>query len=67
MSSEIILIRILIMAAIRHVISSLMSCNYLRAHEEGVNFILIRLLMFKYTAEYKRITLEEQGRVGPLF
>ncbi|MCK6605857.1 MAG: hypothetical protein HUU43_15745 [Ignavibacteriaceae bacterium] len=67
MSSEIILIQIMIMAAFWHVISSLMIYNYLRDHGEDVNFILIRLLMFKYTAEYKRITLEEQGRVGPLF
>lgn len=67
MSSEIVLIQLMLMAALWHVISSLMIYNYLRDHGENVNFIMIRLLMFRYTAEYKKITLEEQGRVGPLF
>lgn len=31
------------------------------------NFLLIRLLLFKYVNQYKKITLEENGKVGSLF
>ena len=31
------------------------------------NFLWIRLLIFKYVSQYRKITLEETGKVGSLF
>jgi hypothetical protein len=31
------------------------------------NFLWIRLLIFKYVSQYRKITLEETGKVGTLF
>ena len=32
-----------------------------------INFFLLKLLIIKYIHQYKQITLEETGKVGPLF
>ncbi len=32
-----------------------------------VNFLLIRLYIFKYMHQYKELTRKETGKVGPLF
>jgi hypothetical protein len=32
-----------------------------------INYFLIRLLLFKYISQYKRLTAQETGRIGPLF
>ena len=32
-----------------------------------VNWLLLRLLIFKYLEQYKEITRKETGKVGPLF
>ncbi|HEY71540.1 MAG TPA: hypothetical protein G4O08_13265 [Anaerolineae bacterium] len=39
----------------------------LRARGENANPLFIRWMIFKYIADYKRITLEETGQVGPLY
>jgi hypothetical protein len=32
-----------------------------------ISFLLLRLYIIKYIHQYKKITLEETGKVGPLF
>jgi hypothetical protein len=32
-----------------------------------INFFLLKLLIIKYIHQYKQITLEETGKVGPLY
>jgi hypothetical protein len=39
----------------------------LRARGENANPLFIRWMIFKYIADYKRVTLEETGQVGPLY
>jgi hypothetical protein len=49
------------------VVASLLVFEYLRRRGRPVNFLLLRLLLFSYVGQYKKITMEEDGRVGPLF
>ena len=39
----------------------------LRARGLRANPLLIRFMIFRYLAMYKRITIEETGEVGPLY
>ncbi|MGD8812881.1 MAG: hypothetical protein PVI78_00240 [Anaerolineales bacterium] len=39
----------------------------LRARGLPANPLFIRWMIFRYIAEYRRVTLEETGRVGPLY
>jgi hypothetical protein len=32
-----------------------------------INFFLLRLYLIKYIHQYRKLTLEESGRVGPLY
>jgi hypothetical protein len=39
----------------------------LRERGEDANPLFVRWMVFKYIADYRRITLEETGQVGPLY
>ncbi len=41
--------------------------NELRARGLHANPLLIRFMIFRYLAMYKRVTVEETGEVGPLY
>ncbi len=41
--------------------------NYLRDRGEKAHPAMVRWMVFKYMADYKRITLAETGKVGPLY
>jgi hypothetical protein len=41
--------------------------NELRARGLRANPLMVRWMIFRYLSEYRRVTLEETGRVGPLF
>jgi len=41
--------------------------NDLRARGISANPAFIRWMIFKYMADYRRITVKETGRVGPLY
>ena len=32
-----------------------------------INYFLIRIYIYKYINQYRKITMEENGKVGPLF
>jgi len=62
-----ILAMLAILCAIGSVIAGVRIANDLRARGKHTNPALIRWMVFKYMADYKRITLEETGKVGPLY
>ena len=41
--------------------------NELRARELDAHPVKVRWMLFSYLNEYRRVTLEESGRVGPLY
>jgi hypothetical protein len=40
---------------------------FLMQRKTPVNFIFLRLFLFKYVSQYREITLRETGHVGPWF
>jgi hypothetical protein len=41
--------------------------NYLRERGHRANPLLVKWMVFRYMAMYKRVTLEETGEVGSLY
>ncbi len=41
--------------------------NELRARGLQANPLMVRWMIFRYLSVYKRVTLEETGKVGPLY
>ena len=39
----------------------------LRARGHRINWVFLKLYMFKYISQYRKVTLRESGRTGPLF
>ena len=50
-----------------YVIFSMMIVHQLSRRGIKISFLLLRLYIIKYIHQYKKITLEETGKVGPLF
>jgi len=50
-----------------YLISCISIVNFLARRKIKINYWLIRILMIKYANQYRDITLEETGEVGPLF
>lgn len=50
-----------------YVIFSMMIVHQLSKRGVKINFFLLKLLIIKYIHQYKQITLEESGKVGPLY
>lgn len=46
------------------VASSIVMTSYCSDKGIKVNWLLIRLLIFKYVSEYRRLTIEETGKPG---
>ena len=44
-----------------------MIINELLKRKQKINFVFIKLMLPVYAHRYKKITLEETGKVGPLF
>ena len=49
------------------VIFSIMIVNEVSKRGIKINFLWLRLYIIKYIHQYKKLTLEESGRVGPLY
>lgn len=54
-------------AIVWHIVSGAMIVNELLKRKQKINFVLIKALLPVYAHRYKRITLEETGKVGSLF
>jgi len=50
-----------------NIVISIMIISELQKRKIKINFFLIRLLLPKYVHQYKKITLEETGKVGALY
>jgi len=65
---NIILITIGVLSIIVYLLSTIMIYNFLEKRDEKIeSFIFIRLFIFRYVNNYKRITKNETGKVGYLF
>ena len=49
------------------VILSIMIVHEVSKRGVKINYFLLRLYIIKYVHQYKKLTLEETGRVGPLY
>jgi len=49
------------------IVFSIMIVNEVSKRGIKINFFLIRLYIIKYIHQYKKLTMEESGRVGPLY
>jgi len=49
------------------VILSIMIVNEVSKRGVKINFFLLRLYIIKYIHQYRKLTLDESGRVGPLY
>ena len=50
-----------------HIVSGAMIVNKLMKRKQKIQFIIIKLMLPVYAHRYKKITLEETGKVGSLF
>ena len=64
--TNVILIFLLVFAGL-YVILTMMMLHELSKRGVKINFLLVRLLILKYIQQYKQITSEETGKVGPLY
>ena len=62
-----ILVGLLIVCAIWAGTASVLIARDLEKRGIPVSIIWLRLMIFKYLHQYRKITREEMGRVGPLF
>jgi hypothetical protein len=49
------------------VVFSIMIVNEVSKRGMKINFFLLRLYIIKYIHQYRKITKEESGKVGPLY
>ena len=49
------------------VVSSVLIIAFLSKRGAKINYLLIRIYIYKYINQYRKITIEETGKVGPLF
>ena len=49
------------------VVFSMMIVHQLTKRGVKINFLLLRLLIIKYIHQYRKITVEETGKIGPLY
>ena len=47
--------------------TSIMIASFLSRHGVRINYLFIRLFIFRYVRQYRQITMEETGNPGPLF
>jgi hypothetical protein len=47
--------------------ASVMITSFLSKRGIKINYLLIRLFLFRYVRQYRQITMEETGQPGPLF
>ena len=47
--------------------ASIMIASFLSKRGVRINYLFIRLFIFRYVRQYRKITMEETGKPGPLF
>jgi len=61
------LLAMALLGVIWGVVDSILIAVALDKRNIPVNMVLFRLYFFRYLSQYKKATLSETGRVGPLF
>jgi hypothetical protein len=61
------LIGIVLLAAVWNVVTSLLLYDALKKRGRDASFLLLRLYALAYACEYRKLTIAETGRAGPLF
>ncbi len=54
-------------AVVWFIVSGILIINELLKRKQKISFVFIKLMLPVYAHRYKKITLEETGKVGPLF
>jgi len=67
MTAFAVLATLAIICALGSVYTSVRIANDLRGRGMRANPALVRWMVFKYMSDYKRITVTETGKVGPLY
>ena len=49
------------------VASSVLIISFVSKRGIKINYLLLRIYIYKYVNQYRKITIEETGKVGPLF
>ncbi|MHC4136089.1 MAG: hypothetical protein ACYS0K_14000 [Planctomycetota bacterium] len=61
------LLGIVLLAGAWNVVTSLLIYDALKKRGRDPSFVLLRLYIPSYACEYKKLTVAETGRTGPLF
>jgi hypothetical protein len=67
MTAAIVLGVMAILCAVAGGIAATNMAVYLRDRGMDANPLFTRWMLFKYSADYRRVTLEETGQIGPLY
>ena len=54
-------------SAVWGVVSSIVITSFLARRGVKINYIFIKVLILKYVHQYRKITMQENGRPGPWF
>jgi hypothetical protein len=49
------------------IVTTILIANYLSRKGVDVSYLFLRVLILKYLGQYRDMTLEENGKIGPLF
>ena len=49
------------------IVASILIVAFISKRGIKINYLLLRLLIFKYISQYRKITTEENGKPGPWF
>jgi len=64
---ETLLVSLILACGVWAVIASVLIARHLEKHGVAVSVLWLRVMILKYLGQYRKVTLEETGRVGPLF
>ena len=67
MNFNTILIALAVLSAVLYVVASIVIMVELRKRNIKINFLLARLLIPKYADQYRKMTLEEKGKIDSVF
>ena len=64
---DIVFLVLAILCAVSGVVLMMAMTSAVRARGYKINWVFLRLFVFKYISDYRNITIKETGRPGPLF
>ena len=67
MDLSLVLALLAVVCALTSVGFGIRIANELRARGIQANPLMVRWMIFRYMSEYRRVTLEETGEIGPLY